>query len=257
VVAGDSSVHLLVIGPKPRKPRSDQGIEAESPRLSGVREGPTNGAPTNPPFRTSARAPISARTIGTPTPPQSRPRACSIALQLDRSGAPAFWVYRPVRRSSPNTSGRKPLKNPGLAGGSIGFKSPSSHCRDAGRNMADGLGIEVKRFTSGRVFPGSFGFFWASDVPLENAAEALCRQHLRAFVGLPVVGCPGSSNLPPPLARLFDLPRVSRRRARGLRKVSPKVAPPTLSSAPVGNATLAACERVPASNASWLSSPCM
>src|SRR5262249_5785978 len=43
-----------------------------------------------------------------------------------RADAP-FWVYRRVRRSFPDTSGRKPLKNPGPAGAAIGFKSPSSH----------------------------------------------------------------------------------------------------------------------------------
>jgi hypothetical protein len=60
----------------------------------------------------------------------SRPRGYLIALQLDPAGADAqFWVYRPVKRSFPDTSGRKPLRNPGLAGVAIGFKSPSSHSR--------------------------------------------------------------------------------------------------------------------------------
>jgi hypothetical protein len=51
-----------------------------------------------------------------------------VALHPDPAGADALlWVYRPVRRSSPHACGRKPLKNPGVAGAAIGFKSPSSH----------------------------------------------------------------------------------------------------------------------------------
>jgi hypothetical protein len=52
-------------------------------------------------------------------------------FQIDRAVADArlwvSWVYRPVKRTSPDVSGRKPLENPALAGGAIGFKSPSSH----------------------------------------------------------------------------------------------------------------------------------
>lgn len=49
-----------------------------------------------------------------------------LALLPERPGSP-LWVYRPVKRSSPDTCGRKPLKNAGVAGAAIGFKSPSSH----------------------------------------------------------------------------------------------------------------------------------
>src|SRR5262245_43076720 len=61
----------------------------------------------------------------TATYPRSRPRYL-VALLLDRPCRP-LWVYRPVKRSSPDTCGRKPLKNPGVVGAAIGFKSPSSH----------------------------------------------------------------------------------------------------------------------------------
>src|SRR5262245_37041597 len=58
-------------------------------------------------------------------PSESRPRYL-VALLLDRPCRP-LWVYRPVKRSSPDTCGRKPLKHPGVVGAAIGFKSPSSH----------------------------------------------------------------------------------------------------------------------------------
>src|SRR5262245_20872507 len=65
--------------------------------------------------------------------------------------------------------------------------------------MAGGPSHEVKRFTSGRVFAGSSGFFRAIHARPETPRNSLCRKHLRALVGLLVVGAPCSSNLPPPL----------------------------------------------------------
>src|SRR5215510_3231477 len=67
-------------------------------------------------------------------------------VNLDRPCRP-LWVYRPVKRSSPDTCGRKPLKNPGVVGAAIGFKSPSSHWIsqrnfDAGVNISD-FGVHI------------------------------------------------------------------------------------------------------------------
>jgi hypothetical protein len=62
----------------------------------------------------------------------------------------------------------------------------------------------VKRFTSGRVFAGSFGFFRGIHARFEAQRRSLCREHLRALVGLVVVGRLCSSNLP---LRLVCCPR--------------------------------------------------
>src|SRR5262249_46257941 len=67
------------------------------------------------------------------------------------------------------------------------------------QNMAGGLAREVKRFTSGRVFAGSFGFFRAIHARPERQRKPVCRPRLRALVGLFVVARRRSSNLPPPL----------------------------------------------------------
>jgi hypothetical protein len=133
---------------------------------------------------------------------RSRPRGYLVALQLDLTSGDALVWVRPVKRSFPDTSGRKPLKNPDPAGVGIGFKSPSSHWsghRRAGHGkMAGGLAREVKRFTSGRVFKGLFGFFRAIPRRPETQRKSLCRKRLRALVGFLVVGGRRSSNLPPP-----------------------------------------------------------
>jgi hypothetical protein len=65
------------------------------------------------------------------------------------------------------------------------------------QNIAGGLTREVKRFTSGRVFAGSFGSFRAIHARAKTSWESLCCKHLRAFVGLFIVGLWRSSNLPP------------------------------------------------------------
>jgi len=133
-------------------------------------------------------------------PLESPSRLFLYALQLDRPVRP-LWVYRPVKRSPPNTSGRKPLKNSGLAGGGIGFKSPSSH-----------FGLSQPAVGTVSAFPGQVGFFRAILGSTRDSDFASFRSEVRGVARLSGSArswSSRSSNLPPSACQIAYLQRRS------------------------------------------------
>src|SRR5262249_35732607 len=84
----------------------------------------------------------------------ARDRARGISLLFCPARADGFGSYRPVKRSSANTRGPKPLKKPGAADDAIGFKSPSSHSWGPRKSSS---GNRSRFFGSGRALSGRFG----------------------------------------------------------------------------------------------------